>query len=246
MSVGHEHVKRVYKMFVDFDGTITKKDIGEQLFLQYGDTEKAEAIIKRISSRELTSIEGWKALFEILNPVSIDKLTTFVRSFEIDKAFHRLVSFSREHNVEMIILSDGFEFYIRTILEKENITGIPIFSNRLIENGSGKPQPVFPYRDEECKSCANCKRNHVIENSGDDEFTIYIGNGSSDVCPAQYCDFIFAKDSLRKYCEKEKVTFFPYDNFNDVVSKLETLFAKKRLKKRHQAELKRKTLYKQG
>ncbi|MFA4924664.1 MAG: 2-hydroxy-3-keto-5-methylthiopentenyl-1-phosphate phosphatase, partial [Ignavibacteriaceae bacterium] len=94
MSVGHEHVKRVYKMFVDFDGTITKKDIGEQLFLQYGDTEKAEAIIKRISSRELTSIEGWKALFEILNPVSIDKLTTFVRSFEIDKAFHRLVSFS--------------------------------------------------------------------------------------------------------------------------------------------------------
>ncbi|MCK9426133.1 MAG: MtnX-like HAD-IB family phosphatase [Ignavibacteriaceae bacterium] len=246
MSVGHEHVKRVYKMFVDFDGTITKKDIGEQLFLQYGDTEKAEAIIKRISSRELTSIEGWKALFEILNPVSIDKLTTFVRSFEIDKAFHRLVSFSREHNVEMIILSDGFEFYIRTILEKENITGIPIFSNRLIENGSGKPQPVFPYRDEECKSCANCKRNHVIENSSDDEFTIYIGNGSSDVCPAQYCDFIFAKDSLRKYCEKEKVTFFPYDNFNDVVSKLETLFAKKRLKKRHQAELKRKTLYKQG
>ena len=246
MNIGHEPLKRVYKIFVDFDGTITKQDIGEQLFLQYGDTEKAEAIIKRISSRELTSVEGWKALFEILNPVSIDELTKFVRSFEIDKAFHRLVSFAREQQVEMIILSDGFEFYIRTILERENITGIPIYSNRLIENGSGKPEPVFPYRDEECKDCANCKRNHVIENSGDDEFTVYIGNGSSDVCPAQYCDFIFAKDSLRKFCEKEKVTFFPYDNFNDVVSKLETLFAKKRLKKRHQAELKRKNLYKLG
>ena len=248
MSVehGHGHVQRVYKIFVDFDGTITKQDIGEQLFLQFGDTEKAEAIIKQISSRELTSIDGWKALFKILNPVSIDELTNFVRSFEIDKAFHRLVSFAKEHNVEMIILSDGFEFYIRTILERENITGISIFSNRLIENGIGKPKPVFPYRDEECKSCANCKRNHIIENSGDDEFTIYIGNGSSDVCPAQYCDFIFAKDSLRKFCEKEKVTFFPYDNFNDVVSKLEILFTKKRLKKRHQAELKRKILYKLG
>lgn len=246
MIVRPEYVKRVYKIFVDFDGTITKQDIGEQLFLRFGDAEKAEAIIKQISSRKLTSIDGWKALFEILNPVSIDELTNFVRSFGIDKAFHRLVSFSREHQVEMIILSDGFDFYIRTILEKENISGIPIFSNRLIENGSGKPQPVFPYRDEECKSCANCKRNHVIENSGDDEFTIYIGNGSSDVCPAQYCDFIFAKDSLRKFCEKEKVTFFPYDNFNDVVSRLETLFTKKRLKKRHQADLKRKKLYKLG
>ena len=246
MNIDHEPLKRVYKIFVDFDGTITKQDIGEQLFLQYGDTEKAEVIIKRISSRELTSVEGWKALFEILNPVSIDELTKFVRSFEVDKAFHRLVSFAREQQVEMIILSDGFEFYIRTILERENITGIPIYSNRLIENGSGKPEPVLPYRDEECKDCANCKRNHVIENSGDDEFTVYIGNGSSDVCPAQYCDFIFAKDSLRKFCEKEKVTFFPYDNFNEVVLKLETLFAKKRLKKRHQAELKRKNLYKLG
>ena len=248
MSVGLDPVKHVCKIFVDFDGTITKQDIGEQLFLNFGDTEKAEDIIKRISSRELTSVEGWKALFEILSAEggSIDELTNFVRSFEIDKAFHRLVSFAQEQQVEMIILSDGFEFYIRTILERENITGIPIYSNRLIEDGSGKPQPVFPYRDEECKDCANCKRNHVIENSGDDEFTVYIGNGSSDVCPAQYCDFIFAKDSLRKFCEKEKVTFFPYDNFNDVVSKLETLFAKKRLKKRHQAELKRKNLYKLG
>ena len=246
MSVVIEQGKRVYKLFVDFDGTITRQDIGEQLFLQFGNQEKAEAIIRRIDARELTSSEGWKALFEIMNPVSIDELTKFVRSFEIDTAFHKLVSFAKERDVEMVILSDGFEFYIRTVLERENITGIPIFSNRLIENGNGKPQPEFPYRDEECKDCANCKRNHLIENSGDDEFTIYIGNGSSDVCPAQYCDFIFAKDSLRKFCEKEKVTFFPYDNFNDVVFRLETLFAKKRLKKRHQAELKRKNLYKLG
>jgi len=244
MSV--EYAPRTHKIFVDFDGTITKQDIGEQLFLRFGDTEKAEEIIKRISSRQLTSVEGWKALFEILRTVSIDELTNFVRSFEIDTAFHRLVSFAQQRQVEMIILSDGFEFYIKTILERENITGLQIYSNRLLENGSGKPQPVFPYRDAECKDCANCKRNHIIENSGDDEFTVYIGNGSSDVCPAQYCDFIFAKDSLRKFCEKEKVTFFPYDSFNEVVSKLETLFAKKRLKKRHQAELKRKNLYKLG
>ncbi|NCQ17820.1 MAG: hypothetical protein GW805_05785, partial [Ignavibacteria bacterium] len=94
MNIVHEQAKRVYKMFVDFDGTITRRDIGEQIFLQYGDTQKAEAIIKRISSRELTSVEGWKALFEILHPVSIDELTKFVRSFEIDSAFLRLVSFA--------------------------------------------------------------------------------------------------------------------------------------------------------
>jgi len=246
MTQVHEQPNRVYKIFVDFDGTITKQDIGEEIFRKFGDTEKADIIIEKISSRELTSVEGWKALFEIMYPVSSDELTNFVCSFEIDKSFHNLLAFAQENEIEMFILSDGFEFYIKTILGRENISGLQIYSNRLIENGSGKPQPVFPYRDEECKSCGNCKRNHLIDNSGDDEYTIYIGNGSSDVCPAQYCDFIFAKDSLRKYCEKEKVTFFPYDTFNDVVSKLETLFAKKRLKKRHQAELKRKNLYKLG
>jgi 2-hydroxy-3-keto-5-methylthiopentenyl-1-phosphate phosphatase len=58
-----------------------------------------------------------------------------------------------------------------------------------------------------------------------------------------FCDFIFAKDDLLRYCEKERISYFPFNNFTDVIGRMETLRNRKRLKKRHQAELKRRELY---
>jgi hypothetical protein len=43
-----------------------------------------------------------------------------------------------------------------------------------------------------------------------------------------------------------RITYFPYNDFDDVAKKLNELGGKKRLKKRHQALLKRKEVYSQG
>jgi 2-hydroxy-3-keto-5-methylthiopentenyl-1-phosphate phosphatase len=103
--------------------------------------------------------------------------------------------------------------------------------------------PEFPYLDASCPSSANCKRNHIITHSSDEDYTVFIGDGNSDKFVAEYCDFIFAKDDLLKYCERERITYFPFNNFHDVVVRMEQLASKKRLKKRHQAELKRRAVY---
>jgi 2-hydroxy-3-keto-5-methylthiopentenyl-1-phosphate phosphatase len=133
-------------------------------------------------------------------------------------------------------------------LKKENLQHLELYSNKVIIDEENNLTPIFPHTDEECKRCANCKRNHILNNSADDEneYSVYIGDGWSDVCPAQYCDFIFAKSSLLKYCESNRITYFPYTNFNDVITKLDQLKEKKRLKKRHQAQLKRREVYIQG
>ena len=85
-----------------------------------------------------------------------------------------------------------------------------------------------------------------MQHSGDEEISVYIGNGSSDVCPAQFCDLIFAKEDLLKFCEKERVSYSQFFTFNDVVKKLTEVAGKKRFKKRHQALLKRRSVYMQG
>lgn len=235
-----------FKIFVDFDGTITLKDVGEHLFLNFGDETEVNNILQRIKSSEINFIQGWKELFNVIKNVPFDKIENFVSIIEIDETFHNLVSFSKQNNFDIYVLSDGFEFYLKQILKKENLDEIKFYCNKTIINENGYLTPVFPYRDEECTKCANCKRNHIIENSSDDDFTVYIGNGISDQCPAQYCDFIFAKDSLLKFCEKERISFFPYHNFDDVIIRLKSLMEKKRLKKRHQAFLKRQSVYIQG
>ena len=82
-----------------------------------------------------------------------------------------------------------------------------------------------------------------MNHSSDDDFTVIIGDGNSDKDTVEYCDFIFAKDDLLKYCERERITFFPFKNFVDVTKKLTELNEMKRLKKRHRAVLKRRQAY---
>ncbi len=236
-------MEKVFKIFLDFDGTITKLDVGDSIFKEVADREIIDEIISKQMRNEITARESWKLQCETVGVVDKLKLDRFIDSIEIDQTFHELVDYCLRNRIDFFILSDGFDYYIDRILKKENLNAIKVYSNKLIFAGDGRISPAFPYFDEECTDSANCKRNHIISLSGDDDFTVYVGNGDSDKYTAQFCDFIFAKDDLLKFCEKERITYFPFKNFNDVVKRLEELQSKKRLKKRHQAELKRKEVY---
>ncbi len=235
-----------FKIFVDFDGTITREDVGANIFVEFGNQQAVAAIIDDIINKTISGKDGWNKLFATLRKVSRDEFSAFVDKFEIDHTFHSLVETCEQNGFDITILSDGFDLYLKNILEREGLERLKFFSNHLQQKEDGSFDYSFPYTDEECERCANCKRNHLIEESSDDDFTVFIGNGVSDQCPAQYCDFIFAKDSLLKFCEKERISYYPYTSFNSVKEVLLTLASKKNLKKRHQAELKRRAVYLQG
>ncbi|MEG8945990.1 MtnX-like HAD-IB family phosphatase [Rosettibacter firmus] len=239
-------IERQFKIFVDFDGTITKEDIGELMFLKFGDAQKAKEIVNDWINEKINARQSWQMLCNTIKNLDLQKFDEFLLNSEIDPSFKHFINYCKENNYELRILSDGLDYYINKILEKEDLSYIQVYCNKLTFDNNGNLIPVFPYTDEECTRCANCKRNHVLNYSGDDEFSIYIGDGYSDVCPAQYCDFIFAKKSLLKYCEINRITYFPYSDFNDVIKRLEELKQRKRLKKRYQAELKRREIYIQG
>lgn len=234
------------KIFVDFDGTITKRDIGENIFLHFGNQPASGVITQNIKDGVITGKEGWFQLLQEAPDLTLEQIHEYIQEFEIDPTFKDFAAYCKENEIPFFVLSDGFDNYIKYVFEREGLRDIRFFANSLVAKPDGKIKPVFPYTDEECNDCANCKRNHVLEESSDDEITVYIGNGSSDTCPAQFCDIIFAKDDLLKFCERERISFFPYSTFADVLRLLQLTLAKKRIKKRHQAILKRNEVYKLG
>ena len=231
------------KIFIDFDGTITKEDVGESIFRNFGDKLKIDKIIDDLLNDRISAKQSWIDLCNSINKVDLILLNDFIYKMEIDSGFHNMVRFCEDRNIQIIVLSDGFDYYIDIILNREKLNGLKYFSNHLIISPQNELIPQFPHYDPLCKYSANCKRNHIINNSRDEDFTIYIGDGNSDKDTAQYCDLIFAKKSLLKYCEKERVSFSPYKTFDDVVDKLSVFLAKKNLRKRHQAGLKRREAY---
>ncbi len=240
--LNNELMKKL-KIFVDFDGTISTRDVGEAIFREFGGEKEVNQITEKLLNDEISAKQCWLSLCDTIENIDPESLNNFIHHCKIDPSFHDFNVFCAENNIEYFVLSDGFDYYIKRIFQRENLGHVKVYSNKLTFSESNKLVPSFPYQDESCTTSANCKRNHIITHSSDDDYTVYIGDGNSDKYTAQYCDFIFAKDGLLKYCEKERITYFPFENFNDVIIRLESMLSKKRLKKRHQAELKRKEAY---
>jgi len=233
------------KIFCDFDGTITTKDVGENMFLEFGDSEKAYNIFNSWVRKEIDSTQEWMALLDLVKNLKEDEFNKFLSTIEIRYGFSEFVQFCNGNDFEITILSDGMDYYIKKILADNGFEYLKFYANSLVFNENGL-NVSFPFTDEECKECANCKRNHIIENSSDEDITIYIGDGYSDTCPVQFVDYVFAKKTLLKFCEKERISFYPFKNFKDIIAIISKLLEKNQLKKRHQAELKRKAVYAQG
>jgi 2,3-diketo-5-methylthio-1-phosphopentane phosphatase len=231
-----------FKIFVDFDGTITTEDVADAIFRKFGDKPKVDRIIDDLLNDRVPAKESWIALCSTIESINQNELDSFINTISIDEGFKDFVKFSRESCHDLFILSDGFDYYINRIFNREGIEALTVYSNKLSING-GKLIPSFPYFDSEFRNSANCKRNHILSHSADDDYTFYIGDGNSDKYTAPYCDFIFAKNDLLKFCERERITFFPYRNFFEVTDKIKELNAKKRLRKRHGALLKRRNAY---
>ncbi len=234
-------MKKEFKIFIDFDGTITTTDVGEAIFRQFGNTEKVNKIIENLLNDKISARESWIELCNNVESITKKELDDYIDQMEIDFTFTDFIYFCRVNEIDHYILSDGFDYYLDRILTQENLD-VEYFANSLSLSGN-KLIPSFPYLDFDFSSSANCKRNHIINHSSDDDYTVFIGDGNSDKYTVQYCDFIFAKGDLLKFCEKERISYFPFNNFDDVKQIMTKLLLKKRLKKRHQAELKRREAY---
>jgi len=240
------HNNKSFKIFVDFDGTISEKDIGREMFSRFGDPAKEEELVRGWMNYSIKATDAWKGTCDTVLNFDHDVFDKFLKNIKIDPGFRNFVTHCNQNNYELKILSDGFDYYINKFMKQEGYGNLEILSNKLSFGKGNELMPSFPFTDEECTYCANCKRNHILNFSSEEDYTVYVGDGFTDFCPSQFCDFIFAKNSLLRYCEMNRITFFPYSTFNDVIKKLDELKEKKRLRKRHQAELKRREVFIQG
>jgi 2-hydroxy-3-keto-5-methylthiopentenyl-1-phosphate phosphatase len=236
------------KFFVDFDGTITRDDVGNAFFSRFGG-EQCNKLVGDYKEGRISAADcfrGETAAVGALKKIDLDR---FIRSHPIDVSFKEFVSFCRAGNIEFHVVSDGLDYYIREIFASNDIRDISYFANKvqLLSEDGGETCKVdiqFPYSDAECTRCACCKRNIMLTHAGDEDIIAYVGEGYSDLCPAQYADIVFAKEDLQKFCQLQNISYYPYNTFHDIVWRMEKLLvSRKVLRKRRRAELMRRAVF---
>lgn len=236
------------RVFSDFDGTIAVEDVGSNLFRTFAGP-KATEIVRLYLDGTISARECLTQECQAVESVTQSELERFVERFSLDPTFQGFVEFCRHRGIPVIVLSDGLDFYVERLLKKHSFRDLQFFSNHLefvLQGSSTKLVPSFPHTDAECTLCGNCKRNHLLTLSGDDDIIVYIGDGISDRCPVRYADIVFAKGQLSRYCQKQNITYHNFGDFGDVVQRLEVILQRKRIRKRREAEMARREVFAQG
>ena len=78
---------KAFKIFVDFDGTITTQDIGEAMFLKFGDTIRANEIIEDWIEQKINARESWQLLCNTVKNFEIKQFENFLVDMKIDSTF---------------------------------------------------------------------------------------------------------------------------------------------------------------
>ena len=227
------------EVFSDFDGTITYKDLGDEIFREFGEFEPYHS---QLIDGKLKIADYWKKVCSTLR-VGEHEIRNYAGEQEIDPYFAKFTELCHEMNIPINIISDGFDVYITTVLEKAGITDVGLSCNRMIFGRDGTPEPLFPLASESCNClCASCKRNAMLNKTDIDTVIVFIGDGYSDYCAAEHSDLIFAKGALAAYCNANKIPHYPYRSFADVIRIFKNILPQ-RLKQRNQSRLMRKKAF---
>lgn len=201
--------------FFDFDNTISTCDVFDSMLPRFSKDEFWMKLEKKWKGGKIgskTCLEGQ------IKGMSITKsaLDRYLSSIKLDPYFKILARFLNAKRIRTIVLSDNFDYILRRILNYHNgIKNLKVYSNNL-RFAKDRLMPYFPYRSRNCQVCAHCKTKNLLANVNKDSIIIYIGDGHSDICPAQYADIVFAKEDLLKHYRDTKATCFAYKSLKDV------------------------------
>ncbi len=202
-------------IYCDFDGTITVEDAVDQLLAEHASPEW-RAIEQLWDDGLIGSRECLERQIACVGHFTPSAMTAFVNGLHIDPSFGRFARHVQLRRIPFSIVSDGFDLIIRSVLEKHEIRGIPVFSNHLAFS-QNRLIATFPSSHPDCRSQAGLCKCRVLSRTVADTRTLYIGDGRSDLCACRNADTVLAKGHLIECCRREGIPFVPFEDFDDVM-----------------------------
>ncbi len=204
----------------DFDGTITEEDISFLILDAFADGDWRGLLEEYKAGRISVGDFNTRAF----SMVKADKKTLrhFVRQkTRIRDGFPELLDCCHRKGFRFVIVSNGLEFYINTILKGLGIDNIQVFAAKATFNPDGiRASYIGPDGIELQNDFKEAYIRRFLENG---YRIIYIGNGASDVASARLANHVFAADTMLAHCRQAKLNCTPFSSLNDVVKAMELL-----------------------
>ena len=206
-------------VLTDFDDTAALENVAELLLNRFGDPTWQD-VRRRFRSSELTLNEYQEITFRnILADRAI--MQDYVKqNANLRPYFKELWEHCQEQDVPMAVVSQGLDFYIEALLEKDGLSQIPVHAvvTRFTPQGI-----TYEYRHARPgrERLGNSKGLVVDRYREQGHYIIYIGDGLSDFEAAGKADLLFAHRTLAEECARTNIPFRPFTDFQGVLVALQ-------------------------
>jgi 2,3-diketo-5-methylthio-1-phosphopentane phosphatase len=210
-------MKKPLKIFSDFDGTISLIDTGDLIVDSCIGQEARRAIDDQIVSGQISFREGFIAQFAGVD-LTWEEVCELLRLKNgLDPTFAPFVRWTEEVVIPLVVLSSGFEQFIRAHLASAGLEHIEIRANQVSVQGRSWR---IHFRDD--SPSGHDKAGALKEAHAEGYRTLFIGDGVSDIPAASVADLLFAKkgERLARYCIENGIAYHPFANFSDVLTYL--------------------------
>ena len=198
-------------VLTDFDDTAAAQNVAEMLLNRFGNPDWKDV---RQSFRD-----GYMDLKEYqeitFRNIEADRATmqSYVKEHaNLRPYFKELWGYCRANDFPMAVVSQGLDFYIEALLEKEGVARVPVYAVET-EFHSGAISFHYNHAYPGKESLGNSK-GFVVESFQERGCHVFFaGDGRSDQEAARAADVIFAHSTLAKFCDDEGIAYHPFEDF---------------------------------
>lgn len=206
-------------IFVDFDGTAAEEIASNRLLDRFAQGSWRE-LDEKLLAGEISLKECVLRQFPMLVGTREEMAEFCRRELRLRPGFKEFVEYCRDRGSEIKVVSEGLDFMIEAMLEREGLSDLPVYADRAIFH-SRRLTVELPHFREDCGcEVGNCKRAHVLAHRGHFDSIVYIGDGSNDLCPAREADLVFARRHLAELCSAQDIDYKPFEDFYEVKERM--------------------------
>lgn len=204
----------------DFDGTITEEDTSFFLLDTFAGKDWRR-LLREYKEHRLSVVDLNTRAFGMVKADKDTVLESLNSRTKVRDGFGELVEYCLKRDVRLVIVSNGLDFYIRATLKGLGLEHIEVYAAQANFRAEGID---VRYVGPDGAILKDGFKEAYIKSFLEQGYRIvYVGNGDSDVAPAEYADHVFATGELLAYCREKQLNCRPLGSFLDVVSVLELL-----------------------